>query len=339
MTPTEPALLSPIKPREGVLVSVCFGELSADKSAFDAVANLAREVERCFRFFEVIVVADESRKDAYLALIHHIKNLRLFTVPDGTAYYRRRVIAAEEAIGDVVFLANTAELCSINPINMIERAYDEQTGVMATRGSNASSRSLGALLVFLGRMAGFNVNLNDLQTFSLPRTMLNHILAHPDPDLALRFPPRDARMPLVSTEVNLSVLRDIGFRRRLLLLQKLLVNLAPRLLILVTLTSALLTVLGLSFGIYVLGVWMVLDKLAPGWLTLSAALSLSAFFIGISIMGLSLGLQQLLARTYRDSFDSVSSEINRVDLFGQVASDLNIELEHSGGDSAKKNGL
>lgn len=337
MTAAEPVPSRRITRRGDVLVSVCFGELSADAVAFDAVAALAAEVEARFRFHEIIVVAEESRQDEYFPLLHRVNNLRLFAVRDGTTFYRRRVIAAEEAIGDVVLLAHATELAGVEPVGMIERAADEQSAVLATRGSKSTSRCLGALLVFLGRMADFNVNLRDLQTLALPRTFLNQLLAHPDPDLALRFPPRDVRVPLVLVEVapGISVPRDAGLRRRLLLLRKLLVYMAPRLLMAVTLTSALLAVVGSSFGLYVLGVWIMLDNVAPGWLTLSAAISLTAFFLGVSIMGLSLGLQQLLSRTNHDGLDGVAAEVNRVDLFGQVASDLNVHFERGRPDSQR----
>ena len=111
------------------------------------------------------------------------------------------------------------------------------------------------------------------------------------------------------------------------LAQKLMVYVAPRLLMGVTLSAALLAVMGFFYALYALGVWIVMDDLAPGWLTLSAMLSFTALFLGVSIMGLSLGLQQLLARTDRVDFDGVSSEVNRIDLFNQVASELNVDLD------------
>lgn len=332
-----PAHFSTIKPRDDVLVSVCFGDLPDDSVAFNAIEALAEELETRFRFHEIIVVTEENLQEVYLPLISRVNNLRLFSVRDGTAFYRRRVIAAEEAIGDVVLLTSASELAGVDTLGMIERAADEQSAVLATRGSRITSRSIGTLLEFLGRMAGFKVSLQDLQTLALPRTLLNHLLAHPDPDLALRFPPRDLRVPLVLVEVvpDITLPRDAGLRRRLLLLQKLLVHMAPRLLMAVTLSSTLMAVLGFSFGLYVLVIWMVQDNLAPGWLTLSTAMSMTAFFMGVSIMGLSLGLQQLLSRTYRDSLDGVAAEVNRVDLFGQVASDLNVEFERSRTDPQK----
>jgi hypothetical protein len=316
--------------REDVLVSACFGDLPADAASFHAVEALALALDARFRFREIVVVIEESRKDAYLQLVRRIENLRLLIVRDGTAFYRRRVIAADEAIGDVVLLANAAELAHVDPVSMLERAADDQRVVLAIRATGIAHRILSAPLVGLGRMAGFKVGLRDLQTLAVPRTLLNQLLTHPDPDLALRFPPRDLRVPLSFAEAapDMPDLREAGqVRRRLELLQKLLVYLAPSLLMVVTLTSGTLAVLGFFYALYALGAWIMLDDLAPGWLTLSAMLSLTAFFLGVSIMGLSLGLQQLLTRASRDSFDGVASEVNRIDLFGQVASDLNVDQE------------
>jgi hypothetical protein len=321
--------------REDVLVSVCFGNLTADEAAFATIEALARELDARFRFREIIVLPEESQKDAFLPLVQRVENLRLLTVRDGTDFYRRRAIAAEEAIGDVVLLANAAELAFIDPVDMIARAADLQSLVLAIRSAGIADHMLAAPLATLGRIAGFKVGLRQLQTLALPRTLLNQLLAHPDPDLALRFPPRDVRVPLCFAEPlsDRIVPREGGqLLERAALLHKLLVYVAPSILVFVTLTSALLLLLGLGYAFYVLGAWLLLDNLAPGWLTLSTMLSMTAFFLGVSIMGLSLGLQQLLAQTRRKGQDGAVDEINRIDLFGQVASELNVDLERGRAD-------
>lgn len=316
--------------REDVLVSICFADLPADAAGFEAVAALARQFDARFRFREIVVVVEESHEQALLPLVRQVDNLRLFTVGNGTPFYRRRAIAADEAIGDVVMIASLSELPHLDVVAMIERTADEQQMVLATRAAGMVQRTLSSPLVALGRAAGFKVNLRDLQTMTVPRTLLNQLLAHPDPDLALRFPPRDVRIPLAfsAASPDMPTHRQSGqTQQRLGLLQKLLVYVAPRLLMAVTLSSALLAIMGLLYAFYVVGAWIFVDNLAPGWLTLSAMLSLTALFLGVSIMGLSLGLQQLLARAENDRFDGVLSEVNRIDLFGQVASDLNVDLQ------------
>ena len=322
-------------PRQDLLVSICFGDLEANAESFDAVEKMAWNIDGRFRFREIILVVGDSFRDDFLPLVRRINNLRLFTVPDKTAFYRRRVIAADEAIGDVVMMASISELGYVDPVALIERAADEQSSVLATRPTGIVDRTLVSPLTALGRMSGFQMDLRHLKSLAVPRTLLNQLLAHPDAELALRFPPRDERVPLVFTEVSsdVPVARESGqLRRRLVLTQRLMVYMAPRLLMGVTLSAVLLAALGFFYALYVVGVWIIVDNVASGWLTLSAMLSVTALFLGVSIMGLSLGLQELLARTNRINFDSVSSEVNRIDLFDQVASELNVDLDNDRGD-------
>mgnify|MGYP006220785803 CR=1 FL=1 len=68
-------------------------------------------------------------------------------------------------------------------------------------------------------------------------------------------------------------------------------------------------------------------SLAPGWLTLSGMLSATGFMLGCVSSGLCLGMQYILSRVDRSSFDDVAAEVNRVDLFGSVARDLNVEVD------------
>ena len=321
------------KPREDILVSICFSDLPATKAAFTTVRDLAQRLDARFRFREIILVVDHNGHEDYLPLVEQIADLRLLTVRQGNSYYDRRVIAAEEAIGDVVLIGNFDEIPHIDLLEMLEQAAVQNIVLLATRSNRHSVRSsLATPIIALGRAAGFKVNLNDLQTIALPRSQLNQVLSHSDPELALRFPPRDPRLPLSFFSVDGNVPFRGGFhqfKRRIQLLQKLLVYMAPILLMLVTLSSAALTLLGFGYAVYVVVVWISLDNLASGWLTTSAMLSLSATFMGISILGLSLGLQQVLNHMSKSksNLEKIAHEINRIDLYGKVASDLNVDLD------------
>lgn len=321
------------KPREDILVSICFSDLPATKAAFATIRDLAQRLDARFRFREIILVVDDNGHEDYLPLVEQIADLRLFTIRQGSSYYDRRVIAAEEAIGDVVLIGNFDEITHIDLMKMLEQATSQNAILLATRSNRHSVRSgLSTPIIALGRAAGFKVNLNDLQTIALPRSQLNQVLSHSDPELALRFPPRDPRLPLSFFPVDSNVPFKGGvhqLKRRVQLLQKLLVYMAPVLLMLVTLSSTALTLLGFGYTVYVVGVWIFLDNLAPGWLTTSAMLTLSASFMGISMLGLSLGLQQVLNHMSKSksNLEKIAHEINRIDLFGKVASDLNVDLD------------
>jgi hypothetical protein len=317
--------------REDILVSICLSDVPATAAAFAAIRDIAKRLDARFRFREIILVVDDEAQDKYLSLVEQIADLRLLTVRAGNTYYDRRVIAAEEAIGDVVLIGNCDEFPHVNAVKMLEQADEQNSIVLATRSQRVSMRSgLSAPIIALGRAAGFKVNLNDLQTIVLPRALLNHILLHSDPELALRFPPRDHRLQLSFFAVESEIPFQSGIhqlRRRLQLLQKLLVHMAPGLLMLVALTSTVLALIGVIYTFYVIGVWFFLENLAPGWLTTSVMLSLSATFMGFSMLGLSLGLQQVLNQMGKKKFDNIASEINRIDLFSKVRSDLNIDLD------------
>ena len=330
------------KLREDILVSVCFSNLPASEAAFATIRDVTRRIDAVFRFREIILVVDDASQKAFLPLVMDVPNVRLFAVRPGNTYYDRRTIAAEEAIGDVVLITNVEEIAQLDPLAMIDRATAEDSTVLVTRSRlNLVHRILSAPMIGLGQAAGFLVNPRDLQTIALPRTQLNQILSHSDAELALRFPPRDPRLRLafVSIDESVPIRREVGhIKRRLQLLQKLIVYMAPGLLLFVMLTSALLTLFGLCFGLYIIGAWIVIDDLASGWLTISTALSLTATFMGFSVLGLCLGIQHVLNHERRDSMDRVAHEVNRIDLFSQVASDLNVDLESGGLTSPKDRG-
>jgi hypothetical protein len=327
----EPARSAFARPREDIVVSLCLADLPVRPATFDVIRSLAAELDAAFRFREIILVVEDTHRAAFLPLIEELTDVRLFVVRKGTEYYQRRVIAAEEAIGDIVVIGNIDELAHVGPAGFI--ALAEQTGAiaLAQRGTRRPVKDALALpFVALGRLAGFKVHPRDFQTMAMPRSLLNTVLAHDEPRLSLRFPPRDARLPLASFRADADIpSRSAWFhlRRRAMLLQNLLVYLTPAILSLVTLSSALLALVGLAYGAYILGALLMVESLAPGWLTTNVMLAVSAAFMGMSMLGLSLGLQHLLRQNSRRSADTGFDEVNRIDLFRKVVGDLNVEVD------------
>lgn len=319
------------KPREDVVVSVCFSELAATPATFDAVRALAARLDGAYRFREIILVVEDTCREAFLPLVREVPNTRLFVVRRGTEYYDRRVIAAEEAIGDLVVLGNLDEVAQLDVLKFLDYAEAENAVTMAFRPARRPFKRLLAWpFIALGKLAGFNVDPSEFQSIAVPRTLLNLMLAHDEPRLALRFPPRDPRLPRewFRTEVNVASRNAfMGVGRRLHLLQTLLVYLTPTILSVVAISSSILTLVGLAYAGWVVGALLLVDQLAPGWLTTNAMLAVSAMFMGFSTLGLSLGLQHLLKQQRRLKGGVVPEEVNRIDLFQQVAFDLNVVLE------------
>lgn len=319
------------KPREDVVVSVCFSDLAASLATFAAIRDLAVTLDTAYRFREIILVVEDSQRSDFLDLVREVPNTRLLVVRRGTEYYDRRVIAAEEAIGDLVVLGNLEEMVALDVLAFLDFAEAENAVTMAFRPAKRPFKRLLAWpFIALGKLAGFNVDPAEFQSIAVPRTLLNLLLAHDEPRLALRFPPRDPRLPRewFRTAVNVaSRTAFTGIGRRLALLQTLLVYLTPTLLSVVAVSSTILTLVGLAYAAWIVGAVLLVDQLAPGWLTTNAMLAVSAVFMGFSTLGLSLGLQHLLKQQRRLKGALVPEEVNRIDLFQQVAFDLNVVLE------------
>ena len=90
------------------------------------------------------------------------------------------------------------------------------------------------------------------------------------------------------------------------------------------LISILAFVASLAFAGYAVGAYFVLDEIQPGWLTTSLAISGATGFLGAAMFGLSTGLLHVIELLTPDTLDDVVDEESGVDLFGQVADDLNV---------------
>lgn len=319
-------------PREDLLISVCFYDLPAEDQFFTSLMEAEKILACAYRFREIIVLADDRFSNAFLPVVNRVDNLRLLTVNKNCSFYERRAIAAEEAIGDVVVLCSVNELDSIDFTSMVNSAAANNSIIVAKLPKiGFFTRIWLAPLCSLARVAGFVLRPDHLRTMAMSRSALNGLIAHNDRQLALRFPPRSPLVTVstVCAEDGLKPahsLAEIG--RRVQLFQRLLVYLAPKLLVAVALSSAALTLLGGGYAAYTLVTYFFATSIAPGWITTSTMLSLSAVFMGVSTLGLSLGLQQVLGRD-TVSFSGTVKEINKIDLFGRVASELNIEVTGS----------
>ena len=88
--------------REDVLVSVGFVEPAEGPEASRAIAEIACALRDRFRFWEILILLDVDQVPAHLPLVRDVENVRLLQMRHRTGFYRRRVLVAEEAIGDVV---------------------------------------------------------------------------------------------------------------------------------------------------------------------------------------------------------------------------------------------
>ena len=319
--------------REDLFVSVCVPDLPPD--ALAPFRALAAALDRHYRYWEILVgaPADRDTDREYGALMAASSNLRLLKLRPGTPFYRRRAALAAEAIGDVVVLTSAEELASADLPVLIEAAAREAR-IVILRRPRIRVGAANSLLRALGRSAGFRVNLRDMQTAAYPRTLLNHLLAQPERPLALRFPPADSRIAVRWIEAAAGPLpaprglREIG--RRLGLMHKLLTSSAPRVLMLVALLSLGVAGVALAYMAYAVLVWLFAAAVMPGWFTLSLVLGMLSLFIALAFFGLSIGLYKLIEKLSVEVEADVVEERSTLDLFGQVMTELNVEIGGEG---------
>lgn len=321
-----PATPSGAERREDVLVSLAFTDLEPTAACFKDVVAAANQVAAAYRYWEVLVVVDTVSAPLFKPLMTQVENIRLIKVRVGLQTYQNRVIAASEAIGDIVLIAAWHELQAVDPVGMIERARRQERIVIAER---TGTHLLNPVIVALGNVSGFRATTRDMATAAYPRTLLNRLLASSDRQLALRFLPRDAALSACHIQVTPTHGRSIssGLGPRLGLIQRLLVNAAPRVLNVTSLLAATTSVVALLFGIYAIAVSLLLDDVQPGWLTTSLAISLTTSFLGVAIFGLSTGLLKIIDLISPTLVQDVVGEESSIDLFSQVLTELNVELE------------
>lgn len=314
--------------REDIFVSVCFADVEPGADNAGALRSLSARLDARYRYWEILIItsADVAQDCEYL--LSEVPNLRLLKARNGTLYYRRRVAVASEAIGDAVLLTSVDELSAFDPIELIETAMAR--GAIVIGRCNRRS-AMNPALKALGRSAGFRVDARDMLTAAYPRTLLNRILAHPDRQLGLRFPPVDSAIPILwHTAAAESSRRGRSFKefgRRLSLIQKLLVSSAPIVLTILALSSLVVVLCSIAFTFYAVTVWLALETVQEGWFTTSIILSLTAAFLGSMGFGMSIGLQKMIELLTSDVIDDITDERSAVDMFGQVIHELNVDVE------------
>lgn len=323
MTSKDPT--APPVRREDILVSVCFAETSSSARRAPALTALAEQLSRRFRYWEILVIASGS--DAIATEVPNVSNLRVMKVTPQVNHYRRRQIAASEAIGDVIVLTAFEELEAVDIVAMAETAMKDNVALVATRDGPAGL--MEPFLNALGRGSGFQLSAASMQTTILPRPLLSLAMSYPDRQLAMRFLPRDAGIPVwkwpCAYKGTKRGLRDLP--RRLALMHALMSHLASLVLTIVALFAAFAALGSFVFLVYAIVNWLLRETLAEGWLTLSLSIGGSTLFMGIAIFGLAIGLRRLIDLSSAQDRDEVVGEVSSLDFFADLSRELNVTIE------------
>jgi hypothetical protein len=312
------------------LVSVCFSEVQVFEidDIESKLAKLNNDLSKNYSYFEIIISVSNNFEE-YKKILLNISNLRIITVNKKTNQYEQRVILANEALGDIVLLSAFDELNFFDIYKFIEISNLDKKIVIG-RHENISNIEIMAKFFFniLGKFSGYKVDLLNAKTISFPRTLLNKILNSQDLELALRFLPRDNELESVTVNGSSSSNRNKkDFRSRLSLSHKLLINIAPKVLNLASFLSGIALLLSFSYVLYVFFVWLMLDYVEPGWVSLSLVVSITSIFLNSAIFGIVIGIQNISNLLSKGDIYNVVNEFNSSDIFKDVKGELNVEIE------------
>lgn len=314
--------------REDVFVSLCFPEAPLTPEDVDIIAAATRVIAETFRYFEVLIIAriDQDADGLLRRCLQKCPNSRVIKVRGSSLHYSRRVVAASEAIGDVVVITSLSEVGSLDLTVLIATAIERNAVTVFTQQNRSWTTPILALL---GAASRFRISANDMRTIALPRTWLNRLLAHPQHNLALRFPPLGEGFPIHHMPAGgLPPLKTIDSARgrRIGLLYQLSVNAAPVVLIGVGVLSATVVMGALLYMAYAVGALFLVANLQAGWFTTSIVQACTVCYLGLAILGLSMGLQKLLEYLAPRTHETIMEEMSNADLFADVQ-DLNISVD------------
>jgi len=309
------------------LASFCLAQESDFGAEVDAICALDQLCGQSLQYWEIVYVVGEYHRLGIQALagkLATIKNLRIVIVRDATSYYRRRVIAASEAIGDVIVLTAFNEMSKADIIAFAKEAMADNRIVI---GRNMESRWLFPTFHWiLGLISRYRVDARDLKTIAVPRNRLVGILARPTAAIDLRFEPKRGIDPYVRRPVRLSnSVGEAGLKRRLELLVEIISTSAARFLAAYAFASLIVSIISACYGVYAVAVIFTLDNIQPGWFSTAIAQSGSVTFLALGLAVIALGIANIVDRMDGGPHDAIIDEIGNISFYERVH-DLNVEI-------------
>lgn len=310
------------------LASFCFASEGGLARDLERIAHFARACVERVRYWEIIyVVPDHERAgiDASAELLARINGLRILLVRTDTSYYRRRAIAASEAIGDVVVLGSLQELSAVDLIDLADESFARNSIMLVRRSGRGRVPHLFHAL--LRAVSPYRVSAADLRTIALPRAPLVDILGRPTATIDLRFEPKASNTryerKLVALPPGLGGRSSDG---RFAFLAEIVSASAPRFLRMYATVSGVVFIVALLYAVYAVVVVATLDNVQPGWFTTNLAQSGSVAFLALGFIVFALGLARMVERGDAGTSQGIVDEIGNVSFFDRAPS-LNVQSE------------
>jgi hypothetical protein len=316
-----------MREKPNYLVSFCLaqeGDLGPELKAISALASFCNER---LQYWEIVYVAGEAHRSAIQAAFHNcaaIKNLRILLVRDAVGYYRRRTIAADEAIGDVVVITCFNEMVTADLLLFAEEALASNRVVIGRRSGKGVLPPLAYSVI--GLISQFRVDARDLKTIVLPRNHLVSILARPTAPIDLRFEPKRGVAPYLRRELYpFRTGGEAGLKQRLELLANIFSTSAGRFLSIFALVAAVVSALAAAYGLYAVAVFLLRENVQAGWFSTAIAQSGSTAFLALGLAVIALGIANIVDRLEGATRHEIIDEIGNINFLDR-ADDLNVQI-------------
>lgn len=315
--------------RGDFLASFCFVSEQDISTELPQLEAFAQQLVDTFKYYEVIYVVGESQVDllqSYATRLSTFRNIRVLVVPSQVNIYRRRVVAASEAIGEVVIISVPSELTIVNYGALSGEAFDSEQIVMArTQRKGFISDFYYPMMRWV---SGYRINRQDLKTLAVPRSILTAILARPTAALDLRFEPKRFRYPfkrLVFESRGVRPLRAPLKERAELATETISASVSD-FLRWYAILSAFALLGSAAYAVYAVIIVLSVKDVQPGWFSTSIILAFAVFLISAALGLISLGVAEIYDRLRGGENSLVTNEISNTSFFADTQA-VNVETE------------
>ncbi len=316
--------------RSDILVSVGVVDEQGPTITVPRLAGLIEGLARAYRYFEVVYVVSEGARgelDALAAQIAPLANLRIIITGESTRFYRQRLIAMSEAIGDVVALFDLDDLGVDTLVAKLGEAKDNNEIMIGWRSARHRNRWSYGLLSLASRN---HITAQAARTILIPRELMNGVISRRSAALDLRFEPRIPQGRYRRFEVAGKGSTRGGFAQRYELFIEILLCGAPRYLKAYAAAGFMVMIGASLYMVYALAVVLLRKHVQEGWFSTTITQAGSTAFIAGGMSILSIALIAIYERLHGGEDRIIVDEIANTSFFDKVT-DRNVELTGGGG--------
>ena len=311
--------------RSDLLVSVGLVDHGGPAETVPRLVGLAEALAAAFRYSELLYVLPESRRaelDRFAGELAPLRNLRVLLAGEGTGFYRQRLLAAQEAIGDVVVLLDLDDLEVDDLAARVGEAHESRRVLLGWEPGRRVGSWSYSLLSILSRN---HLTAQASRTIVIPRDALGPILARRSAAIDLRFEPRTAPTRYVRFPLARAGRRRGMMLHRGELFTEILICGAPRFLKVYAAAGLGVTLGSLFYALYAVMIILTRSHVQEGWFSTAITQAGSTGFIagGMSIMAIA--FVAIYERLHGEEEGALVDEIANTSFFDKVNA-RNVEI-------------